>query len=240
MHNCQHPCGCSQLRMDSPTAGKQSTGLFSDPPFESAPHTKKETVHSDGLFFGARDGTRTHTAKPHAPQTCLSTIPTLSQSVLKYYSGAVAFCQQLFPKPLHLSSRFGTLKETKGEWTMTRFFVTPEEMQDAFLVLTGENAQHAKVRTFVCKSFHAWRGPPRRLGFPGKRTVLFGAQTFISIILLRYHTCRGESTEGKRSAAGFSCNWAQGWYRMRSEFMRQRCRIRCLQAGFMVWKSKKH
>ena len=29
--------------------------------------------------FGARDGTRTHTAKPHAPQTCLSTIPTLSQ-----------------------------------------------------------------------------------------------------------------------------------------------------------------
>ena len=28
---------------------------------------------------------------------------------------------------------------------MTRFFVTPEEMQDAFFVLTGENAQHAKV-----------------------------------------------------------------------------------------------
>ena len=32
--------------------------------------------------FGARDGTRTHTAKPHAPQTCLSTIPTLSQMFL--------------------------------------------------------------------------------------------------------------------------------------------------------------
>ena len=96
MHNCQHPYGCSQLRMDSPTAGKQSTGLFSDPPFESASHTKKETVHSDGLFFGARDGTRTHTAKPHAPQTCLSTIPTLSQSVLKYYSGEGAFCQHFF------------------------------------------------------------------------------------------------------------------------------------------------
>lgn len=28
---------------------------------------------------------------------------------------------------------------------MTRFFVTPEEMQSDFLVLTGENAQHAKV-----------------------------------------------------------------------------------------------
>ena len=28
---------------------------------------------------------------------------------------------------------------------MTRFFVTPEELQAAFLVLTGENAQHAKV-----------------------------------------------------------------------------------------------
>ena len=28
---------------------------------------------------------------------------------------------------------------------MTRFFVTPEEMQDEFMVLTGENADHAKV-----------------------------------------------------------------------------------------------
>lgn len=28
---------------------------------------------------------------------------------------------------------------------MTRFFVSPEEMKEAFLVLTGENAQHAKV-----------------------------------------------------------------------------------------------
>ena len=28
---------------------------------------------------------------------------------------------------------------------MTRFFVTSEEMQESFLVLTGENAQHAKV-----------------------------------------------------------------------------------------------
>ena len=36
-----------------------------------------------GFFVGARDGTRTHTAKPHAPQTCLSTIPTLSQISLR-------------------------------------------------------------------------------------------------------------------------------------------------------------
>ena len=28
---------------------------------------------------------------------------------------------------------------------MTRFFVEPEQMQDSFLVLTGDNAQHAKV-----------------------------------------------------------------------------------------------
>ena len=28
---------------------------------------------------------------------------------------------------------------------MTRFFVSPEEMTSEFLVLTGENAQHAKV-----------------------------------------------------------------------------------------------
>ena len=28
---------------------------------------------------------------------------------------------------------------------MTRFFVAPEELAPEFLVLTGENAQHAKV-----------------------------------------------------------------------------------------------
>ena len=28
---------------------------------------------------------------------------------------------------------------------MTRFFVTPEELTPEFLVLTGDNAQHAKV-----------------------------------------------------------------------------------------------
>ena len=33
---------------------------------------------------------------------------------------------------------------------MTRFFVTPEEMQPDFLVLTGENAQHAKVLRLKC------------------------------------------------------------------------------------------
>ncbi len=33
---------------------------------------------------------------------------------------------------------------------MTRFFVTPEEMQPDFLVLTGENAKHAKVLRLKC------------------------------------------------------------------------------------------
>ncbi len=33
---------------------------------------------------------------------------------------------------------------------MTRFFVTPEEMQPDFLVLTGANAQHAKVLRLKC------------------------------------------------------------------------------------------
>ncbi len=33
---------------------------------------------------------------------------------------------------------------------MTRFFVTPEEMQPDFLVLTGENAAHAKVLRLKC------------------------------------------------------------------------------------------
>ena len=33
---------------------------------------------------------------------------------------------------------------------MTRFFITPEEMQPDFLVLTGENAAHAKVLRLKC------------------------------------------------------------------------------------------
>ena len=33
---------------------------------------------------------------------------------------------------------------------MTRFFVTPEELQPDFLVLTGENAKHAKVLRLKC------------------------------------------------------------------------------------------
>ena len=30
--------------------------------FNGRPNRKKEVIHSDDLFFGARDGTRTHTA----------------------------------------------------------------------------------------------------------------------------------------------------------------------------------
>ena len=60
------------------------------------------------FFFGARDGTRTHTAKPHAPQTCLSTIPTLSQA-LKYYNRLPLFCQYLFKNPLKVGRTFGKL-----------------------------------------------------------------------------------------------------------------------------------
>ena len=33
---------------------------------------------------------------------------------------------------------------------MTRFFVTPDELQPDFLILTGENAQHAKVLRIKC------------------------------------------------------------------------------------------
>ena len=55
---------------------------------------QKQAVECSIACFlnGARDGTRTHTAKPHAPQTCLSTIPTLSQ-LLKYYTYKTAICQ---------------------------------------------------------------------------------------------------------------------------------------------------
>ena len=33
---------------------------------------------------------------------------------------------------------------------MTRFFVTPEDMQPEFMVLTGDNAAHAKVLRLKC------------------------------------------------------------------------------------------
>ena len=46
-------------------------------------------------LFGAREGTRTPTGLPHAPQTCLSTIPTLSQ-VLGYCILFSLFCQSFF------------------------------------------------------------------------------------------------------------------------------------------------
>ena len=149
-----NPTDCAPISSDSPTAGKQSTGLFSNPPFEPQsiyqkrgrpfgrprygvqdeegkrnnillqspliirlgygftilriakpyprtlprrenrpqdcflirlsspnPYTKKEAFHSDGLFFGARDGTRTHTA-----------ITTRTSNVLVYHSNTLASC----------------------------------------------------------------------------------------------------------------------------------------------------
>ena len=83
-------------------------------PLRVLSRTKKEDAIGV-LFFGARDGTRTHTAKPHAPQTCLSTIPTLSQA-LEYYNLNCIFCQYLFMNPLKDSPLFGKLltKEEEG------------------------------------------------------------------------------------------------------------------------------
>ena len=77
--------GDSQFRLRS---------KFSSPKANIAAPKEKSHPDWDGFSFGARDGTRTHTAKPHAPQTCLSTIPTLSQ-VLKYYNRQQFFCQYL-------------------------------------------------------------------------------------------------------------------------------------------------
>ena len=69
-------------------------------PFESHQAPKKESSDA-ALFFGARDGTRTHTAKPHAPQTCLSTIPTLSQVTFHIISATQPFVNifLMFPQP---------------------------------------------------------------------------------------------------------------------------------------------
>ena len=77
-----NPTDCAPISSDSPTAGKQSTGLFSIPPFESQTHTKKrEGTFGTLSFFGARDGTRTHTA-----------ITTRTSNVLVYHSNTLASC----------------------------------------------------------------------------------------------------------------------------------------------------
>ena len=84
--------------------------MFSERPFESHFPRKQKYLQTPMGFgdIGARDGTRTHTAKPHAPQTCLSTIPTLSQ-VLEYYNRSGYFCQYLFVNPLPRRKAFDTL-----------------------------------------------------------------------------------------------------------------------------------
>ena len=75
-----HPYRMFWILRDSPTVENMPPARFfnglSSPRLEH-----KNTGHPvrGDRYFGARDGTRTHTAKPHAPQTCLSTIPTLSQ-----------------------------------------------------------------------------------------------------------------------------------------------------------------
>ena len=63
--------------------------------FESPLALKNPNAPKGIRIFGAREGTRTPTGLPHAPQTCLSTIPTLSQ-VLGYCILFSLFCQSFF------------------------------------------------------------------------------------------------------------------------------------------------
>ena len=90
---------------------------------------------------------------PHAPQTCLSTIPTLSQVcssiiTLPYGFVNIFFIEKQDPRLwLFYDGKYDRLSNRmcKGAAEMTRFFVSPDEMRSDFLVLTGENAVHAKV-----------------------------------------------------------------------------------------------
>ena len=89
---CFSPVG-KELCCRRPAVGKQHpTGVLHFSGSSPCPYKAKQPPIRVAVLLGARDGTRTHTAKPHAPQTCLSTIPTLSQALV-YYNRPRIFCQ---------------------------------------------------------------------------------------------------------------------------------------------------
>ena len=104
----QHP---STSRWDAsgccgtlPRPEKQSTGLFFTlaslrPGFRVPPHIPKKRTPLGVLFFGARDGTRTHTAV--ATRTS-NVIVYHSNTLAKpdYYNQQIPICQYLFGKIL--------------------------------------------------------------------------------------------------------------------------------------------
>ena len=98
-------------RREYPTGWKQSTGLFLrqlalPPPFRGTLfHKKTEIPEGVSQILGARDGTRTHTAKPHAPQTCLSTIPTLSRRCLNIIATGGWFVNRFFKNHWKIGKR---------------------------------------------------------------------------------------------------------------------------------------
>ena len=67
--------------------------LRSGRPFES--HLSRKKGAPKGSFLVREMGLEPTRRSPHAPQTCLSTIPTLSQ-VLSYYNCCFLICQLLF------------------------------------------------------------------------------------------------------------------------------------------------
>ncbi len=69
--------------------------LRSGRPFESHLSHQKKAALTGGLFLVREMGLEPTRRSPHAPQTCLSTIPTLSQ-VLSYYNCCFLICQLLF------------------------------------------------------------------------------------------------------------------------------------------------
>ena len=76
--------------------------LRSGRPFES--HLSRKKGAPKGSFLVREMGLEPTRRSPHAPQTCLSTIPTLSQ-VLSYYNCCFFICQLLF----HFLSRLKSI-----------------------------------------------------------------------------------------------------------------------------------
>lgn len=80
---------CCSVEPSQPACHRQ-TGLYCSSPIL---YTKKESWHCQLSFFGARDGTRTHTAVATRTSNVLVYHSNTLASVLTHYSPRGQFCQ---------------------------------------------------------------------------------------------------------------------------------------------------
>ena len=101
--------------------------------------------------FGARDGTRTHTALTTRTSNVLVYHSNTLASALKYYIYAVLICQYIFllfwenHNLLFFIKQCGIIIQNREVAQVVRFFAAPEDLCTDEIRLTGDNAAHAKV-----------------------------------------------------------------------------------------------